>query len=187
MMHQSTGNSGSYYVYILASGHHGTLYIGMTNDLGSRLELHRCGRGSEFVKQYGVTRLVHMEEYASAQDAIHREKQLKSRKRDWKIQMIEKGKSRLERLVSPALTSGIMGPGVRRDDEIKGLIVFKNAAQQSASSAAENSTRTLAVINCCRERDRNERGPQLRSVLLLSGVYGSQNPLHDVRQSMAAP
>jgi putative endonuclease len=79
----------SYFVYILASGHHGTLYIGVTNDIRTRLELHRTGLGSEFVKQYNVYRLVHVEEFRSVQEAIAREKQLKNWKRDWKIQLIE--------------------------------------------------------------------------------------------------
>ncbi len=39
-----------YYVYILASGKHGTLYIGVTNNIRQRLDLHRSGQGSEFVK-----------------------------------------------------------------------------------------------------------------------------------------
>src|SRR5438445_2007238 len=43
-----------YYVYILASGRHGTLYIGATNNLRTRLEQHRAGRGSQFVKRYNV-------------------------------------------------------------------------------------------------------------------------------------
>jgi putative endonuclease len=79
----------SYYVYILASGRHGTLYIGVTNNLRIRLEQHRAGRGSKFAYQYGVLRLVHMEEFASPQEAIAREKQLKNWRRDWKIQLIE--------------------------------------------------------------------------------------------------
>jgi putative endonuclease len=81
--------SGSYYVYILASRKHGTLYIGITNDLRARLELHRSGKGSEFVKKYGVTRLVYIEEYPSPEEAIRREKQLKNWRRDWKIRLIE--------------------------------------------------------------------------------------------------
>ena len=32
----------SYYVYILASRHHGTLYIGITNDIRTRIEQHRA-------------------------------------------------------------------------------------------------------------------------------------------------
>ena len=38
-------NATVYYVYILASRRHGTLYIGVTNDLLNRLTLHRSGRG----------------------------------------------------------------------------------------------------------------------------------------------
>jgi putative endonuclease len=49
----------SYCVYILASGKYGTLYIGVTDNLQARLEQHRSGRGSEFVKKYRVYRLVH--------------------------------------------------------------------------------------------------------------------------------
>lgn len=79
----------TYFVYILASARHGTLYIGVCNDLSNRLTLHRAGRGSEFVKKYGVTRLVYMETYASPQEAIAREKQLKNWHRDWKIRLIE--------------------------------------------------------------------------------------------------
>jgi putative endonuclease len=78
-----------YYVYILASGRYGTLYIGVTNNLRNRLDQHRSGRGSEFVKKYCVYRLVHVEEFASPRDAIAREKQLKNWHRDWKIRLIE--------------------------------------------------------------------------------------------------
>jgi putative endonuclease len=41
------------------------------------------------VKKYGIHRLVHVEEYASPQEAIAREKQLKNWHRDWKIRLIE--------------------------------------------------------------------------------------------------
>ena len=47
-----------YYVYILASRRHGTLYIGVTNSLQKWLMEHRNGEGSSFVKAYGVYRLV---------------------------------------------------------------------------------------------------------------------------------
>ena len=81
--------AGTYYVYILASGRHGTLYIGITNNLRIRLEQHRSGGGSEFVKKYGVYRLVCVETFASPRDAIVREKQLKNWHRDWKTRLIE--------------------------------------------------------------------------------------------------
>jgi putative endonuclease len=78
-----------YWVYMLASRRHGTLYIGVTNDLRNRLEQHRLGFGSEFVKKYRVHRLVYVEPYDNAEDAIRREKQLKKWNRDWKIRLIE--------------------------------------------------------------------------------------------------
>jgi putative endonuclease len=79
-----------YHVYILASRCHGTLYIGITNSLQKRLEEHRNGRGSAFVKRYGVYRLVYVERYERVEDAIAREKQLKRWKRDWKIELIDR-------------------------------------------------------------------------------------------------
>jgi putative endonuclease len=65
------------------------LYIGVTNDLRRRMEEHRLGMGSKFVKQYRVTRLVHVETFDDPESAIVREKQLKKWNRDWKIRLIE--------------------------------------------------------------------------------------------------
>ena len=78
-----------YYVYILASRRHGMLYIGVTNSLARRMEQHRNGQGSSFVKNYGVYRLVYVETFERADEAIAREKQLKRWKRG-KIELIER-------------------------------------------------------------------------------------------------
>jgi putative endonuclease len=53
--------AGTYFVYILASRRYGTLYIGVTSNVRTRLEQHRAGRGSNFVRKYEVFRLVHVE------------------------------------------------------------------------------------------------------------------------------
>jgi putative endonuclease len=79
-----------YYVYILASRRYRTPYIGVTNSLQKRLEEHRNGEGSSFVKAHGVYRLVYVESYDRPEEAIAREKQLKRWKRDWKIELIER-------------------------------------------------------------------------------------------------
>jgi putative endonuclease len=42
-------------VYILASGHYGTLYIGVTNNIFRRMQEHRDGKGGPFTKMYNVT------------------------------------------------------------------------------------------------------------------------------------
>jgi putative endonuclease len=43
-----------YWVYILASRPRGTLYIGVTNNILGRIELHRARNGSGFTSKYGV-------------------------------------------------------------------------------------------------------------------------------------
>jgi len=78
------------YVYILASGKNGTLYIGVTNNLSLRVWNHKGGRASEFTRRYGVSKLVWYEEYPSVPQAIQRETSLKRWKREWKIALIEK-------------------------------------------------------------------------------------------------
>jgi putative endonuclease len=44
----------SYWTYILASKPRGTLYIGVTNGLPTRIEQHRSGKGSAFARKYSV-------------------------------------------------------------------------------------------------------------------------------------
>ena len=79
-----------YWVYILASQKNGTLYIGVTGRLLARIFEHREGLVSGFTKQYRVTKLVHLEEFADVRDAIAREKTMKKWNRAWKIELIEK-------------------------------------------------------------------------------------------------
>ena len=80
----------TYFVYILASQPHGTLYVGVTNDLLSRVEAHRNGEGSKFTSRYNVGLLVHYELFTDIEQAIQREKSLKRYRRDWKINLIER-------------------------------------------------------------------------------------------------
>ena len=76
-------------VYLLASQRHGTLYIGVTNNLARRVHEHRTKRTPGFTAAYGVTRLVWYEMYERIVEAIAREKMLKTWQRDWKIRLIE--------------------------------------------------------------------------------------------------
>jgi len=75
-------------VYILASGHYGALYIGVTSDLIGRLWQHRSGTIPGFTRKYRVHRLLHFEMFADMPTAIAREKQLKNWHRQWKINLI---------------------------------------------------------------------------------------------------
>ncbi|MHB8105310.1 MAG: GIY-YIG nuclease family protein [Dehalococcoidales bacterium] len=78
-----------YYVYILASKRHGTLYIGVTNDLVRRVYEHKNDFVEGFTKKYNVHMLVYYEQCESIESAIQREKQLKAWHRAWKIRLIE--------------------------------------------------------------------------------------------------
>ena len=77
-------------VYILASQRHGTLYIGVTSDLCSRIAAHKQGVIAGFTRKYSVKMLVWYELCGSMDEAIRREKQLKEWRRGWKIELIEK-------------------------------------------------------------------------------------------------
>ena len=76
-------------LYVLASRIGGTLYIGVTNDLVRRIYEHRMKLAEGFTKRYGVARLVHFEAFDDIENAIVREKRLKTWNRSWKIRMIE--------------------------------------------------------------------------------------------------
>ena len=79
-----------YYVYLLASRKHGTLYIGVTNDLIRRVYEHKTHAVPGFTARYGVHLLVWFECYDDIVNAITREKELKKWRRDWKINLIER-------------------------------------------------------------------------------------------------
>ncbi|MEX2036347.1 MAG: GIY-YIG nuclease family protein [Xanthobacteraceae bacterium] len=83
------GRDRSYWVYILASGLGGTLYIGVTNDLVRRVYEHKAKLADGFTKKYGVDRLVYFEQFDDIENAIRREKRLKKWNRAWKVRLIE--------------------------------------------------------------------------------------------------
>ena len=87
-----------YFVYLLASKPHGTLYVGVTGDLVARVGQHRDEVREGFTKKYGVHMLVWFEEFADIHDAILREKRIKKWRRACKIEVIEKMNSRWEDL-----------------------------------------------------------------------------------------
>ena len=77
-------------VYILASKRNGTLYVGVTSDLGQRVWEHKSDIIEGFTKRYGVHRLVWYELHETMQSAIEREKRIKRWRRRWKLELIER-------------------------------------------------------------------------------------------------
>ena len=101
-------------VYILASKHYGTLYIGVTSDLPGRIWQHRSGATPGFTLRHQVYRLVHFEMFGDMVGAITREKQLKNWHRQWKINLINQANPDWHDL---AVGLGLppLAPGVRPD------------------------------------------------------------------------
>ena len=77
-------------VYILTDRRHGTLYVGVTSNLPRRMFEHRAGLIEGFSKRYSLKMLVWYEPLPDMESAIVREKQIKSWRRSWKIDLIER-------------------------------------------------------------------------------------------------
>jgi len=80
-----------YAVYILTNRRNGTLYVGVSGDLATRIDLHRSRAVPGFSNDHALHRLVHVEYFQDIEEAILREKRVKRWRRRWKIELIEKG------------------------------------------------------------------------------------------------
>ncbi len=78
----------TYYVYIMAS-ESGTLYVGVTSNLKRRVYEHKTGAIAVFTCKYHVEKLLYVETFKTATGAINREKQIKSWRREKKINLID--------------------------------------------------------------------------------------------------
>ena len=74
----------------MASRRNGTLSVGVTSDNGRRASERRTGGIEGFTKRYGCTMLVWFEAYERMDEAIIREKQIKSGSRKDKLDLIER-------------------------------------------------------------------------------------------------
>ena len=82
-----------YFVYMLASRRNGTIYIGVTNNIGRRVGEHKGKIVPGFTRRYEVSILVWCETFGDINDAIAREKQIKGWNRAWKVRLIERTNS----------------------------------------------------------------------------------------------
>jgi putative endonuclease len=77
----------SYFVYILSCAD-GTLYTGITNDVGSRIADHNEGKGSKYVRSRKPASLVFTEACESKPAALRREIEIKKMTREKKLKLI---------------------------------------------------------------------------------------------------
>jgi len=74
---------------MMANKRNGTLYVGVTSDIGQRAYEHREGLVPGFTMRYHCKILVWFEFYDRITDAIDREKQIKAGSRNAKLRLIE--------------------------------------------------------------------------------------------------
>ena len=81
----------TYYVYIITNRYRTTFYTGMTNNLTLRLQQHTeniVNRNNTFASKYNIEYLVYFEKFTWVQLAIAREKEIKSWRREKKLDLI---------------------------------------------------------------------------------------------------
>lgn len=78
-----------YFVYIITNKNNSVFYIGVTNDINTRIYQHKNKLIEGFSSKYNLKKLVYIEETQDIESAIRREKQLKKWNRQWKIDLIK--------------------------------------------------------------------------------------------------
>lgn len=76
-----------YYVYILKCSD-GSLYCGITNDIKKRMEKHKSGKGSKYVRAHMPFEVVYTEEHEDRSIASKRESEIKNMTKKEKLLLI---------------------------------------------------------------------------------------------------
>ncbi len=79
-----------WFVYIVEC-QDSSLYTGITNNLGKRLKAHNEKKGAKAIKGKLPVKLVYQERYNEKKLALSREREIKSFKREVKLELVKKG------------------------------------------------------------------------------------------------
>lgn len=77
-----------WYVYILLCGN-GSFYTGYSPDLERRFWEHQHGKGGKYTRSFKPLRIIHLERYDTKQEALKREREIKSWSRNAKIKILK--------------------------------------------------------------------------------------------------
>ena len=78
------------WIYILTNKRRTVLYVGVTNNLATRLWEHRSkSYKKSFTAKYNLDTLIYYEGFNSITDAIAREKFIRGKSRKWKEELIQ--------------------------------------------------------------------------------------------------
>jgi len=79
-----------WFVYIVEC-QDSSLYTGITNNLEKRVKAHNDKRGAKAIKGKLPVKLVYQESYNEKKLALSREREIKSFKREQKLELVKKG------------------------------------------------------------------------------------------------
>lgn len=78
-----------YYLYLLQCGDD-SIYTGITNDVARRFKTHQEKRGGSYTRSRGAKKIIYTEEYPTKGEALRREMEIKSWRRDQKLLLASK-------------------------------------------------------------------------------------------------
>ena len=88
----------SAWVYIMTNRGNTTLYVGVTTDISTRVWEHKTSQNpGSFTARYKLFKIVYYEGFPLLTDAIAREKFLKGKSRQYKIELINKIQCNVDR------------------------------------------------------------------------------------------
>ena len=117
------------WVYILTNRHNTTLYVGMTNDLPTRLWKHRTKQNlKSFTARYNIYKLIYYEAFDLIIEAVPREKYIKGKTRKWKEDLI-KGTSKNLSFDHLILYPSPKGEGQAEFLEVPFILVIDNGVK----------------------------------------------------------
>ena len=87
------------YVYIATNKNNTVLYTGITNDVKRRMTEHKHGLIKGFTKKYNVNKLIFLEVFNDATEAIRAEKKIKGWTKQKKIDLIKSTNPKLKDLL----------------------------------------------------------------------------------------
>lgn len=77
------------FTYLMTNKRNGTLYCGPAGDMWDRAQTHKLKTYGGFSAAHNTNRLVWFEWHETRHDAFTRERQIKTWKRQWKLDLIE--------------------------------------------------------------------------------------------------
>jgi putative endonuclease len=95
------------YIYIITDRNNKFIYIGVTSDLVKRLHQHKTKFYKGYSSQHNLYKLVYFESFQWIVDAISREKQLKSYRREKKDNLINTLNPNWDELLPPTTISSL--------------------------------------------------------------------------------